>query len=616
MSEAIDPPGATVLRLRTKEGAPSRGHALLIGCPFAGLGGVAECLVLVEGWLREHGYEAAGPSVRSTKQGILSELERLRADVRRGDQALVYYAGHGHQELPDVDDHDAPVAMLLPMDADEPAPQGGPIPADLLVEQLRGIARACGADLREPFAGSGAGERSPSMTIVLECCHAAGMMDAWPIDEAKRAKLLQSARRRITGVDRGGFDPEAGVLWVLATGRGEIARGSRSRTVGLMTRAVTTELAKHPGEPWWAVMDRVRATWTDSTQSPGLVGAEALVPLTSERIERPEDWLPCVRDQDAAPWLVELAHVLGWGEGESVMLTPLLAAPAVVHGTLESGAAGLEVRMDDGSALAGGRFAWASRSAAASTALVELWGSNALLRGDVASAIEGSVAEARDLGSGMRTTPKEGCVGLEVSTRGVIVRDRLGDAVACTSLTDASTWLRWIGRLAALERWLAVGTTTKGWPANAFALCWGTWSSSGAREAWTDSVPDLRAGVPVWIDLEAGTTCVPAYVGVFRIKANRDVELLTPHVPGGLPATGRYPLTKLGRDEALRFEWLGCAGNERTEQLVVMVSDRPLPFTTMARTDSVGGTGWDADRVEQRRPARVWMRAMTYLLRR
>lgn len=457
--QGSDCAGAQVLRLRTRPGASVRGHALLIGCPLAGLGGVAECLALVQAWLADD-YEPVGEPVRSTRAGIEQQVDRMRADIRRGDQVLVYYAGHGRQDLPQADLHDQPVAMLLPMDAREPTPpESRLLPGYVFVEWLRSLACACGADPDEPFAaGEGADGSRPGVTILLECCHAAGLLSAWPQQEAARGAILHEAGLDLAGVDRGGADLGGSVLWVLATGRGEIARGLQSGTVGRMTQALVQVLRDHPGEPWWAVMDRLRAEWNDPTQSPGLVGAESMIPLSGAWLPRPDDWLPCVRVEpcvqtDAPRWRVPLAEGAGWAAGQSVVLTVALAVPTVARGTLVHGEDGFELQVDDddGPALAGRRLAWACRTSLAGTAVVELWGGDAIARGDVAALLEGVVTEVRDLGSGTRSAPEQGCVGLEVQGAAVVVRDHGGDAVARTSRDDLPAWVRWIERLAAID---------------------------------------------------------------------------------------------------------------------------------------------------------------------
>jgi hypothetical protein len=439
------------------------------------------------------------------------------------------------------------------------------------------------------------------------------------VAEAGRKAILRQAGQALAVVDRGELDAEAGVLWVLASGRGEIAQGPSSGDVGLMTQVLMKVLQDHPGEPWWAVMDRLWAEWSESSQSPGLAGAEPLIPLSGSRLERPDEWLPCVRTEGATPWQVELADAVGWLAGQSVVLTSSLAIPALAHGTLARGPAGLEVRVaeHDGGSLTGQRFAWACRRSLASTTVVELWGGNAIQRGDVASLLEGSVMEARDLGSSTRATPEQSCIGLEVDGNAVIVRDRWGDAVARTSLDDPTAWLRWIDRLAAIDDWLAVESSAKGWPHDAFALRWGTWSKDGQREEWAEPTPVVSPETSLWIELEARMRWLPAYVGAFRIRADREVEVLTRHVPGGLLVTERYSVAGLGQQEPLRLAWPGCDGRERTERLVVMISDRPLSFATLARRGMPGeqGLGWP-ERTGQPAQPRVSLRALRYRLRR
>lgn len=141
--------------------------ALLIGSSHGNLDVTASAEAFYT-WLLGHGFaddrirRLVGP--QASRAAILAELRRL-GDVEHGEEAVVvYYAGHGHlyrTEIgTDAAGFHAAHPMLVAADIDDSA---GDILrsvfASELSRELRRIAR-----------------RAANLTVILDCCHASGMV--------------------------------------------------------------------------------------------------------------------------------------------------------------------------------------------------------------------------------------------------------------------------------------------------------------------------------------------------------------------------------------------------------------------------------------------------------
>ncbi|MCH9683083.1 MAG: caspase family protein [Deltaproteobacteria bacterium] len=594
--------GAAVLRLRTRSDVNVPGHALLIGSPFNNLGGVGSCLRRVISWLIPL-YEVVEGPLEPTKANIETQVAELLRVVQPGDQTLVYYVGHGMQGLPDPEHHDQPVTALLPIDAllrDETGPNL--IPGNDVVEWLEQLADSCGVPPPGPMQRSRRhDEVTASVTMIFECCHSAGVMGDWPAAAVDCTAIVEAMGRKLEErVRRGGADPLPRVVRVMASGRDEWAQGPTVNDVGVMTHALVDLLEAHPDEPWWAVVDRLRMQWTESTQHPQIAGPDALIPLSGRRFERPADMWPCrriARDW----WHCALAEAAGCRPGQAVVLTSSLAVGGQARGRFELDEDGvLGIRLVADAVLSKQDFAWATRRAVVRRAVVNVRGGDAHARAALLTILK-RCAHARDEGPkppGAPETLRRGrrsstVATFELDSDGVVLRDRWGDAVVRGELGDEALWESWLHRLVVLDDWLAMEHRARGWPDDGFTLRWGTWQQ-GRPRVWGESPPTLSAQTPVWVELEASIACMPAFVSLFRVRGDRVVEALTPHIPGGLPIADRYPLVGLGRGaEPLQMQWPpGLDGDgPQWEQLVLMVSDRPLPLVLLRRGGVRGGGG-------------------------
>lgn len=635
------PNGAQTIRMRTRNGAPLRGHALLIGAPLAGLQGVPESLAAMQGWLESRGMMPVSTTNNSEAATIEAQMNALLDAVAPADWVLVYYAGHGMQVLPQTADAEPlinaepcstpelsstpqrsskpprvpntqlpssfqhhptlqlssslqfhceskpfasaePLAVLLPIDAFESRVA---ITADAWTDWIRAL-----ADKARPPRGEGAG-----VALVMECCHALALMTPWP-DSTVRAALMDRLHQWLAqGKFRDPTDPLPRVVRVLATGRDDRA------DVGEMTTALVRLLHEHPDEPWWALMDRLRADWTKTQQYPGVTGPIGRIPLSRERFERPVGLTPCTRY--AGRWTTDYARAAGWTSHRRLALTPSLRLPPQAWANLKTDGSHLEVIGPDLSS-AVGRFAWAWPAPQRPRAVVMVDGREPRHTRALAQRLRPLVKQilepAPSTPSGSAGLPRFVATGHAVD-----LYDSWGDRVTRTSTRDEVRWAAWLDRLLSLEDWLAVANQRSPWPEGAIQLSWGTWDTQGYRIPWTtddSNVPIVTPTMPLWIEVEA-EPWVRAHASLFRIRADRAVECSSARAPGGLPlactASAGSSLATIGHKDDPLF--LPAAlpdlieeqpGDElRTEFLVMITCDRPLPLALLAR-GPVGSAGF------------------------
>lgn len=609
--------GDEVRWLRTVGDAESRAHALLIGVPLDELGGVAGCLARMAGWLGSN-YETVQHWGCASKAAISEAFDSMQADVRGGDRVLVYYAGHGLQVTQETEEGNEVVSTLTTMDArrDDLTPEQRFIIADELVAWLEALAERVGADELSTAAQLDSPTAS-HVSIVLDCCHAAGMPFAWPESKETQSELLAHIaswyeRSTVPG------QHSAGVSWVMAAGRDEVAGGRRSGEVGLFTHALVDMLTAHGEEPWWAVMDRVRARWDRKTQSPATSGPCDVVPRTGLRIARPRGWTPCARQGDV--WIPEMAEASGWRAAQRVALTGSLALPPTVQGSVVEHEGTLGVRVEAGGAdlLEEQEFAWAARRNLARTMAVELWGGDAECRARVRSGLEGKVSCVRELGSRSRNRPQKSPMGLALENSDVVVRDAWGEALARTSDDEVDTWLRWAETLAVVDGWLAVERTVPSWRDGHFDLRWGTWNGDDEAQ-WPRGNPRVTSDTPLWIEVVDRERGWPSHAGVFRIRADRGISILGGGLAnGGATLTRDSPSLRVGTPRSpLRFGWPETAsGTQRVEELVAVVSNRPLTFSLLstAEPDDPGAPLADRQRRYRSSGAKITMLRRRFLL--
>jgi hypothetical protein len=122
----------------------------------------------------------------ATKAAIMASVTTLLAGAANGDHLLLYFSGHGTRVDDDNGTHDGVVAY--------PAASGAPQISDVVFE----------SEFEALVVGSGLRNTTAKLTIVLDCCHAAGIGSPFDI---RLMKELDAAR--FISVDTTGANPIA-----------------------------------------------------------------------------------------------------------------------------------------------------------------------------------------------------------------------------------------------------------------------------------------------------------------------------------------------------------------------------------------------------------------------
>ncbi|MDX5460297.1 caspase family protein [Micromonospora tulbaghiae] len=131
--------------------------ALLIGAQTHGLSGVLNDVGAMEQALTPRGFDVQRlVTPYATRAGILDAYEKLAADADADDALVVYYSGHGGR-LRSPDGRD--LQFIVPDDY-----------ADSDEDDFRGI-----TDVELSVLLATLTERTPNVTVIFDCCHAAHM---------------------------------------------------------------------------------------------------------------------------------------------------------------------------------------------------------------------------------------------------------------------------------------------------------------------------------------------------------------------------------------------------------------------------------------------------------
>ena len=146
-----------------------RRHALVIGIdsypgfgPESQLAGaVRDARKMAEVLIERHGFAPRNVlqclETRATRRGILDALEALRVRVVAGDQALVFFSGHGSQMTDrEGDEGDGLDETLVPFDSGRAEAENRDISDDELNHWAAGLLSV-----------------TPHLTMIFDCCHAA-----------------------------------------------------------------------------------------------------------------------------------------------------------------------------------------------------------------------------------------------------------------------------------------------------------------------------------------------------------------------------------------------------------------------------------------------------------
>lgn len=154
---------------RPRSARRPRRRALLVGIDeYPGFGpecrlegAVRDALALADLLIDRHGFAEADVAcclgAQATRQGILAAMERLRARLEPGDQALFFFSGHGSQMTDrEGDEGDGLDETLVPCDsARSPGPN-----RDITDDEIH-------------LWSVSVLERTPHLVLLFDCCHSA-----------------------------------------------------------------------------------------------------------------------------------------------------------------------------------------------------------------------------------------------------------------------------------------------------------------------------------------------------------------------------------------------------------------------------------------------------------
>ncbi|MCY1059119.1 caspase family protein [Nannocystis sp. SCPEA4] len=498
-------------------------RALLIGASYGDLD-VGSSVDTAHAWLSGHVLADAqierlvGP--QATRDGILAGLRRL-GDEDHGDApVVVYYAGHGllYRSPMGAVEHGAHVAypLLVPGDIDDTTGETlHAVFASELSRELRRIAR-----------------RARNLTVILDCCHASGMVrlddeveDDSAVEQERALHREASARiagKRKLGV-RGVGDERLSdrVVVVVASSAGGRAYLDPVTRRMAFTEALLASLATRSS--WDAVVAttraRVQEVWP--IQQPAVFGPRFRRPFTLDeqlpehelyRVERVGDDIVLMAGALRQIHLGDRFELIpGAGVGESPASASIAAQPRLIEPdrTLLWASAGVEVLP-----------CHARRIHRGCGPVVEVACAERSLRG----ALSDLVAAA-----GLRVADVAGEVAARIEVRDghVNVHDCLGALVllAPSEPLSADELVRCLRRLdvwRGVSRWLF---GTRGEPAlgRCYDLRWGALTSSGIDTAAgiVRVLPGASLAVSL-VNLDRGAP--ELYAHAFRIGADREIR--------------------------------------------------------------------------------------------
>lgn len=507
-------------------------RALLIGSSHADLH-VEPSVDAVETWLCQHDFDADEierlTDGRATRDNILAGLQRLAVGPDLGDApVVVYYAGHGHLYRSDIGaDAGGHAAYPLLVAADIDASCTGPLRSVLgseLSRELQLVAR-----------------RARNLTVILDCCHASGMvrLDDELDDEGQRAqelalreeasaRLLRTRGPRLRGPARVPTRLSEQVVVVAASSAGGRAYPDPRTERMVFTDALIAALDRHP--TWDAVLAETRARVQEvwPIQHPAVFGPRFRRPLTLDE-DLPEGEIFRVERKDEQ--VVLMAGALHNIEvGDTFELLPCASTtygPESVLGTVRP-----RMVRPDRAVLESPRAqilpqpCYAHRVARGRRPTVDLGALAPDLRDEHAAL----VARAR---LRVITTPEHDLTArVELHPSGLHVFDPLGDLVhhGPGALPDEALYrcLRRLDRWRGVSRWLS--RDSSGRPLRrCYDLRWGPPEQLAAPRAGEVRVRPGDALAVALHNLDRGEP--ELYAQVLRIRADREIR---PWNPGAL----------------------------------------------------------------------------------
>jgi hypothetical protein len=552
----------------TSETAPIHGRALLVGAPLDGLRGVEDCVTRMASFLALRGIgsrtlvgtDARWPAVEAA-------LRDLLAEVQPGDTVVFYFAGHG---LRSWKPGEQVYPLLLTMDTWESSPDD---PRAIIGFELDVWINR--------IAIAAAYQGTTNMTVILECCHAAGMVDSLGLDGPGqirgRAAVAEDLTARAKGRRRGPVaeSVEDQVVRIVASGTFSRAYGDGTKSVGAVTHALIDLLERYPDEPWLAIEHRLRAKihHAQPHQWPGVEGRRERLPLLVKERRLPLGVLPCI-PTDAGHWHCVLSEVLAAKPGGLYRLTEDPASPGGLTARMVDDGVRLDV-LGEAGPVDVQQLRWAVPMELArgvrvcerprdgrrlSTRLIAELRRHGVLVESVESAAAG-----------------DGDVVLAHDGLGIALHDAWGEPVVrWKEEPPAEVLLSWVVRAAELGQWLSIAhepsTVLKG----TFELSWGVRTPEGL-DVTVDEGGEVSEGTTCWFRLDNAGAEPRLFLSVFRITGGWAIEHLTRQSAGGAPSVKGRPA---------RIEAVFRAQNDVIscwETVVAVITIRPLPMHLLER---------------------------------
>lgn len=315
-------------------------RALLIGAQTYGLTGVHADVSLMADVLGTRSFTGLRTCTEgdATYEGITEAMSRLRTDTRPGDGVVVYYSGHGALL--------GELQYLVPVDMDDSTPTDF---RGYLAEELTAAVR----ELRE---------RTPNLTVILDCCHSGGAVreaayqsGRWALKSVELPSVAQDAGlARAAALTRPGDPLVPGVVRLTACQQHDSAyeavlRPGKGRQ-GVFTAALAELLGPHtrPGVPWSVLIARVRDRIKQQQvrQWPDAGGPAGRLPFSLDEPDGLER-LPLVRRNGR--FVVPGGAVFGLGTADRVSL--VFPGGGVTHGGAETSIPATVDEMKAGDAL-------------------------------------------------------------------------------------------------------------------------------------------------------------------------------------------------------------------------------------------------------------------------
>lgn len=307
------------------------GRALLVGAQTAGLHGALHDVALMRELLLENGFtEVTNCSGRDvTRLVLLSALEDLITSTRAGDAVVVHYSGHAAR-LPRPSGRrreDAQFVRFL-VTADVEASTRSRF-RGVLAEEVDAAVRRL-ADV------------TPNVTVVLDCCHAGGLVRRpggrtlvprsvqfdprdLPVDDAMvKAEVARASGRSNRSVVRVSACQSEDLAYEIVDDDGDIG--------GLLTSALVAVLRTSPRTPWIGLLPRIRASvGRVMPQRPDVEGPVRRVPFTLGEVPWSEVYPLALLPAGVA---VASGRLLGLREGDTLQVAtpwePTLPASMVI----------------------------------------------------------------------------------------------------------------------------------------------------------------------------------------------------------------------------------------------------------------------------------------------